>query len=66
MKPTKTSTLTQEEKQANIDEMVTAWKARKKQIEETSEQEFTSPAYQAALEELDRKRLACGSRTVKV
>ncbi|MBO0938915.1 hypothetical protein J2I47_20350 [Fibrella sp. HMF5335] len=57
---------TPEEQQANIDHMIMAWKNRKKELEQHSQTQFSSPEYQAALAELDKRRIARGSRTVKV
>lgn len=44
--------LTPEERQANIDRMIAAWKARKQEIEADSVARFHSPEYQQALAEL--------------
>ena len=66
MEATEEGTLTPEERQATIDKMVDAWKAHKKQLEQTSQEQVASPEYQAALEELEKRSIARGSRTVKV
>ena len=62
----KMADLTPEERQANIDRMIVAWKNRKELLEQESQQMRATPEYQAALEELEKRRIARGSRTVKV
>lgn len=58
--------LTPEERQANIDRLIAAWKARKAQVEADSIARFHSPEYQQALAELDERNAERGTRTVKV
>ena len=61
-----TAVLTPEERQAKIDRLVVAWKNRKKLLEQESQQMRTTPEYQAALEELENRRIARGSRKVNI
>lgn len=56
--------LSPEERQANIDRMIAAWKERKKQMEADSEARFHSPEYQQALAELDKRNAERGTRVV--
>ena len=53
-------------RQDKVDKLISTWKARKKQLEQESQLAMHTPEYQAALEELDKRRTARGSRQVKV
>lgn len=58
--------LTPEERQANIDRMIAAWKARKEEMEADSVARFHSPEYQQALAELDKRDAERGTRIISV
>jgi hypothetical protein len=44
--------LTPEQRQANIDRMIAAWKERKKKIEQEARERYETPEFQAILAEL--------------
>ena len=58
--------LTPEERQANIDRMIAAWKARKEEMEADSIARFHSPEYQQALAELDKRNAERGTRIISL
>ena len=58
METTTKSNLTQAERQANVDRLISVWKERKKHRQEEAQALMSTPAYQAALEELRSKRIA--------
>ena len=58
--------LTLEERQANIDRMIAAWKARKEEMEADSIARFHSPEYQQALAELDKRNAERGTRIISL
>lgn len=58
--------LTPEERQANIDRMIAAWKARKQEMEADSVARFHSPEFQQALAELDKQNAERGTRIISL
>ncbi|TAE33885.1 MAG: hypothetical protein EAZ91_00790 [Cytophagales bacterium] len=44
--------LTPEQRQANIDRMISAWKERKKKIEQEAQERYKTPEFQEVLAEL--------------
>ena len=66
MQNQQTVDLTPEERQANIDRMIAAWKARKEEMEADSIARFHSPEYQQALAELDKRNAERGTRIISV
>ena len=66
MQNQETVELTPEQRQANIDRMIAAWKARKQEMEADSVARFHSPEYQYALAELDKRNAERGTRIVSL
>lgn len=58
--------LTPEQRQANIDRMITAWKARKQEMEADSVARFHSPEFQQALAELRKQNAERGTPIISV
>ena len=58
--------LTPEERQANIDRMIAAWKARKEEMEADSIARFYSPEYQQSLAELRKQNAERGTPITSV
>lgn len=50
--------LTPEQRQANIDRMINAWKERKKKLQEETLKEYDTPEFQAILAELRERNAA--------
>lgn len=60
MEPTQQSTLTPEERQANVSKLITRWKAHKKQSEEETKARIQTPEYQTILKNLRERNAAKG------
>ena len=58
--------LTPEERQANVNRLIARWKERKKQNEQEAIEFAKTPEYQAALEELRKRRTEHGGTGVTV
>jgi hypothetical protein len=50
--------LTPEQRQANIDRMINAWKERKQKLQEETLKEYDTPEFQAILTELRERNAA--------